>query len=147
MEGFVIFQMGPNFPEDQILVNALTVDSADNNWDAPYKTTATSWLKRPSDNKAPIVEAGDDQAFLLNASVNLEAQISDDGLPDNVLINTWSVLSGPGEVTFSDSASPVTTATFSEEGIYRLNLRVSDGELSTSDELIVGVATPSCPVE
>jgi hypothetical protein len=74
-------------------------------------------------------------------SVLLDGAVLDDGSPDppGALTVTWSVVSGPGVVTFSDASSVDTTATFSATGTYILRLTVDDSELSASDQLSVTV--------
>jgi parallel beta-helix repeat protein len=74
-------------------------------------------------------------------SVLLDGAVLDDGSPDppGALTVTWSVVSGPGVVTFSDASSVDTTATFSATGTYILRLTVDDSELSASDQLSITV--------
>ena len=48
-------------------------------------------------------------------------------------------VTGPDTVTFEKTSSPVTTATFSKGGGYTLRLTVSDGDLSSSDDIAVNV--------
>ena len=54
----------------------------------------------------------------------------------------WSKVSGPGNVTFSNPSNPLTTATFSQSGFYRLRLFASDSFLSGSSDLFVTVDAP-----
>jgi RHS repeat-associated protein len=74
-----------------------------------------------------------------NAEVALSGTASDDGHPTGTLTTTWSVVSGPGSVTFGDSHALSTTATFIEEGTYVLALTASDGELTTSDQVTITI--------
>ncbi|WP_041584612.1 Ig-like domain-containing protein [Syntrophus aciditrophicus] len=92
-------------------------------------------------NSAPIVNAGIDQTIILSASAYLNGSATDDGLPNPpaMLTYTWSKVTGPGTVTFENTSSPVTTATFSKGGGYTLRLTVSDGDLSSSDDIAVNV--------
>src|SRR5205823_14824705 len=66
-------------------------------------------------NKPPVVNAGPDQTITLPSAATLSGSATDDGLPNPpaALTYTWSTVSGPGAVTFSDPAAPATTATFS----------------------------------
>lgn len=85
------------------------------------------------------------------AHSSLSGQTSDDGLPANSQLSTsWTVVSGPGPVSFSaPSASfdntaginrPVsTTAQFSAPGSYVLALSASDSQLSRSANVTVTV--------
>ena len=87
-------------------------------------------------NQAPAVSAGPDRAVNLPAnSVSLAGTISDDGLPLAAPVTAaWSVISGPGSVTFANASAPATTATFSTLGTYVLRLTGSDTALSASDD-------------
>lgn len=93
-------------------------------------------------NQPPIVNAGTDQPITLPGVANLTGAVSDDGLPNPpgaIQSVLWSKQSGPGTVTFGDAASIVTTATFSQKGVYELKLEASDGASTGSDTLIVTV--------
>lgn len=93
------------------------------------------------ENQPPVVNAGPDVTITLpTTSVTLQGTASDDGLPTNTLTTTWSKVSGPGTVTFGNSASLTSTATFSTIGTYVLALTASDGVLSAYDGLTVNVA-------
>lgn len=95
------------------------------------------------DNRAPVVNAGPDGCGELPASppvtvsVTLTGSATDN--PGQTLTYRWSLVSGPASasVSFANPASPMTTATFSIGGIYRLRLTVSDGSLSASDDVEV----------
>jgi uncharacterized protein len=54
---------------------------------------------------------------------------------------TWSMISGPGNVTFADARSSITTAAFSEPGSYVLKLTADDGKTTASSTLNVEVET------
>ncbi len=93
-------------------------------------------------NQAPTVDAGVDQQITLPTdTVNLSGTTNDDGLPSGTLTTTWSVLSGSGTVVFGDSASLATTAQFSTDGDYVLQITADDSEFSSSDQLNVSVRT------
>ncbi len=92
-------------------------------------------------NVAPVVDAGPDRAVAASASVALDGSVSDDGLPiGSTVVTTWSVLSGPGAVTFADPASPTTSVAFATAGTYVLRLNAADGMLSASDEVTITVS-------
>jgi RHS repeat-associated protein len=94
-------------------------------------------------NSAPQVNAGPDLSVTLPARAALSGTVTDDGLPaGGALTSQWSVVSGPGAVTFADAASPATTAAFGAEGTYVLRLTASDSELSASDDVTVTVVSP-----
>jgi hypothetical protein len=95
-------------------------------------------------NQPPMVNAGPDQTIILPAGVTLTGTISDDGLPAGSPVSqTWSQVSGPGTVNFSNPAAANTTATFSMTGSYVLRLTASDGELLASDDVTVTVSDGS----
>ncbi|MHC4645228.1 MAG: LamG domain-containing protein, partial [Planctomycetota bacterium] len=97
----------------------------------------------PVANRAPLVNAGRDQTIRVSPastgpySVRLSGAVDDDGLPADSLKISWSKLSGPGSVSFSDSANPNTAAQFSACGAYQLRLGADDGRLAGQDEVIV----------
>ena len=104
-------------------------------------------LPVPVVNLAPVVIAGLDQVITLPGSANLTGVAIDDGQPNppGVLTTTWSPVSGPGTVSFSNVSALNSTATFSESGAYVLRLTVSDGALAVSDDVAVTV-NPAPPL-
>ena len=91
-------------------------------------------------NGAPIVNAGPDRS-ITTASANLAGQMVDDGYPvAGALTASWSAVSGPAGVVFTDPASASTTATFAQAGTYVLRLSASDSALTGFDDLTVVVA-------
>src|SRR3989442_8217930 len=101
----------------------------------------------PAVNLAPVVNAGADQVITLPSSANLTGTAIDDGQPNppGVLTTTWSQVSGPGTVSFSNARALNSTATFSASGAYVLRLTASDGALAVSDDVAVTV-NPAPPV-
>jgi fibronectin type 3 domain-containing protein len=90
-------------------------------------------------NKAPVVNAGPDQTITLPAKATLTAAATDDGLPSGVLTYRWSVVSGTGVTLSSQTASSI-QASFTAAGTYTFRVTVSDGQLSSSDDVIVTAA-------
>ena len=88
-------------------------------------------------NQAPGVYAGPDQRIFELDSAMLSGIAGDDDLPDGNLTLTWSVLDGPGSVTFGDPNAAETTVSFSAFGSYTLLLTADDGELSANDEVVI----------
>ncbi len=105
-------------------------------------------LPPPPVNLAPVVNAGLDQVITLPSSANLTGVAIDDGQPNppGVLTTTWSPVSGPGTVSFSNASALNSTATFSASGAYVLRLTVSDGALAASDDVAVTVNPAPPPV-
>src|SRR5437879_12632779 len=95
----------------------------------------------PGVNLAPVVIAGLDQVITLPGSANLTGAAIDDGQPNppGGRTRTWSQVSGPGTVSFSNASALDSTATFSASGAYVLRLTVSDGALAASDDVAVTV--------
>lgn len=96
-----------------------------------------------TNNDPPSVDVGSDLDVTMPNAVTLCPTwcADDDGNPNppGALTYSWSKASGPGTVTFADPTSMTTTATFSVDGTYVLELTVSDGALSSSDALTVFV--------
>ncbi len=92
-------------------------------------------------NQAPYVDAGPDQIITLPANAALDGTVTDDSLPNppGAVTTTWTKVSGPGTVMFASVNAVDTTATFSEPGIYFLQLLANDGELSTSKMVTITV--------
>ncbi|HKQ39637.1 MAG TPA: LamG-like jellyroll fold domain-containing protein [Verrucomicrobiae bacterium] len=100
--------------------------------------------KCPNDlNQGPVVNAGADVFLRDTAQVaNLNGVVTDDGLPPGYGVNSlWSVVDGPGIVSFANPATPLTTATFNAPGIYVLRLSADDGLISSSDLVEVRVGS------
>jgi hypothetical protein len=98
----------------------------------------------PGTNGPPTVDAGPDQTVTLPNVATMAGSATDDGLPSGTLTTAWSQVSGPGTASFTDPSSPTTTVSFSDAGVYVLELTADDGALQRSDQLTVTVnAAPS----
>jgi len=97
-------------------------------------------------NAPPSVSAGADKsAFLIGGSVDvtLTGETTDDGLPDeSALIRKWSAVSGPAPVSFYNTATVTTVASFTAAGTYVLELAATDGDLSAGDAVTVTISLP-----
>ncbi|MEZ4621627.1 MAG: hypothetical protein R2867_39845 [Caldilineaceae bacterium] len=72
----------------------------------------------------------------------LNGTATDSGLPTPAnLVTTWSVVSGPGTVSFGDAQALQTSATFSDSGTYTLRLTADDNALTATDDLVIAVGT------
>ncbi len=93
-------------------------------------------------NQPPNVGAGQDLAVTLPAAASLDGTVTDDGLPSppGAMTTTWSLVSGPGTVTFADPNAVDTTASFSGTGTYVLRLTADDGGGVASDDVTVTVS-------
>jgi PKD repeat protein len=93
-------------------------------------------------NQPPVVDAGPDRD-ISSSTVILTGVATDDNLPvGRHLVFFWKKVSGPGEVIFTDPTALNTTVTFSEPGVYRLELTADDSELTDSDEITIEFEAP-----
>ena len=85
------------------------------------------------------------QAFGVPVGVKLilDASVFHDGLPGATATSLWSLVSGPGAVTFGDATQASTTATFATTGVHVLRLTADDGAQSSSLDLSVTVGASS----
>jgi RHS repeat-associated protein len=90
-------------------------------------------------NQAPVVSAGNPVTVVFPSPGALNGSVSDDGLPSNAVSVSWTMVSGPGTVTFDNAAQAVTGAVFSAPGSYVLRLTASDGALSSNATVNVTV--------
>jgi len=123
---------GTVLPGGVTVVTVTATDEAGNSTDWPVDVTV---------NTRPSVEAGPDQTVSWPArTVALDGTVTDDGFPQGTPLSiAWTVVSGPGTVTFSNPGTAESTATFSMPGTYVIRLTAGDGELSAFDELTVQV--------
>ncbi|MCI0493342.1 MAG: DNRLRE domain-containing protein, partial [Planctomycetes bacterium] len=93
----------------------------------------------------PRVYAGPDQILQLPNAATLNGMITVDPTIPATVTTRWTVVSGPGTVTFSNSSSPSATSVFSTAGTYVLRLTASDGETEVADEvsIVVQAVAPS----
>ncbi len=97
-------------------------------------------------NQPPTVNAGADQSVTHPNTAALNGSVTDDGLPKgSMLLVTWSKLSGPGSVTFSNLNAASTRARFGAPGTYVLRLTASDTEAAAHDEVTVTVSGENQP--
>jgi hypothetical protein len=87
-------------------------------------------------NRAPVANAGPDQTITLPAGATLSAASSFD--PDgNRLFFTWSKVSGPSASMSTPNATTTSVAFTGNSGTYVFQVRVSDGSLSSVDQVTV----------
>jgi hypothetical protein len=100
----------------------------------------------PAPNQRPVVNSGADQTIQLTAIATLDGTVTDDGKPTPASLSThWTVLSGPGTVTFGNAAAIDTTAQFSAAGTYVLQLAADDGQLQGTDTITIVVQSATAP--
>lgn len=103
----------------------------------------------PGGNQAPTVNAGPDQVINLPAIASLDGTVNNDGLTNlpSEAATAWSKVSGPGSVTFGNTAAIGTTASFSAPGTYVLRLTAHDAQLSASDTVTVNALQTSTALQ
>jgi RHS repeat-associated protein len=104
-----------------------------------HGATNGSPVWRFSPNAPPTVDAGPDQTVLLVDPAALAAGVQDDGLPSGPPFVEWAQVSGPGTMTFTSPYGALTSARFSEPGVFVLRVTADDGAATASDELTVTV--------
>ncbi|MCD8483698.1 MAG: Ig-like domain-containing protein [Verrucomicrobia bacterium] len=91
---------------------------------------------------APAIQLSSQMDPVAGESFALDALI-DSALPSDQLLVEWSVIYGPGTVTFDDATADNTQVVMSQAGEYRLRLTVHDGQQSSSRDLILQIAPGS----
>lgn len=94
-------------------------------------------------NSAPSVDAGPDRTVAFGSPASLDGTVTDDDqlpAPPSLTL-AWTKESGPGSVSFGSPGAADTTAAFSSPGAYYLRLTASDGDVSSSDLVRVGVTS------
>ena len=114
------------------LTEGVTLKARGFHADLAQSAVASATYTIPS---TPDASAGDQQIVTGTTSTTLEGYVPGAG-PFTV---TWSKLSGPGSVTFGDASQTNTTASFSQNGIYQLQIIACDGSLCSTDTVIVAV--------
>lgn len=87
-------------------------------------------------NQAPVVNAGVNKS-VFGQWVVLSGTATDDGYPNGSLSYKWSEISGPGTAVIVAPYSTKTGINVTAPGVYTFRLTVSDGILSSSDDVVV----------
>ena len=142
-ETLLLFAAGYDQDGDDAPIDITTVAI----WDTPLSASEILTLGLAGDsvfvaNVAPTVDAGAGHSVELDeastAVVNLVGAIIDDS---NDLTVTWTKVAGPGEVVIDPVDDPNTTVTLTTPGQYTLELSVSDGEFTATDQVAIGAWT------
>jgi len=112
----------------------------------PATVTITVNAATPPVNQAPTVTIVPVPAVTLPASATLSATVTDDGKIQATPALAWSKISGPGTVTFGSANSSNTTASFSIDGSYVVQLSAYDGELTKTETVTITVNAAAAPV-
>lgn len=113
--------------------------------DGEFSTGVLEWRVYDSGKSPefpPVVTAGVDRVVVLGGKTYLNGALKTLGTGAASTAATWSKASGPGTVAFADARAATTTATFSAEGDYVLELTAGKGPLSASSTLAVKVVPP-----
>jgi hypothetical protein len=106
---------------------------------------ALSWAANM--NQAPRADAGPDRSAILAGPTNvtLLGSAVDDGLPvpPGAPSYQWMQTDGPLTAVIGDPTAQQPTVTFAEVGQYVFRLTVSDGSLSSSDDVVVYISNPN----
>ena len=126
----------------------LFTNAANGGWNINWwEIMTTASTTTPGTNQAPVANAGADQTITLPAS---SASLAGNGTDADGSISTytWTMVSGPAAVSFSNAASANTTVSGLVQGSYTLKLTVKDNAGATaSDEIVltVSAATTTTP--
>ncbi len=132
------------FSQAGVYVLRFTVDDSQ----LTSSSDITVQVLSPEMNQAPYVNAGLDKVVGLTDSPTLCGTVTNDALPRHATITVqWSVVSGPGEVSFVEPANTRSKATFDTLGTYVLRLTASDSLLSAFDEVAITVYPYNHPPE
>jgi autotransporter-associated beta strand protein len=95
------------------------------------------------ENTGPWVDAGADVETTTGTAAALDGDVSDDGRPGpSAPTLEWSMASGPGAVSFSQSNAADTTVTCTTPGVHVLRLTADDGAVRTFDDLTLTAELP-----
>ncbi len=97
----------------------------------------------PPPNQAPVLSCPAALESVVGQQVALACTSSDDGLPAGSSMTTqWRVLSVPENVVLAGAQTLGIAFTPSKQGAYQLRLTQSDGELSSTADVVVNVRPP-----
>ncbi|MEP6662196.1 MAG: Calx-beta domain-containing protein [Verrucomicrobiota bacterium] len=99
----------------------------------------------PRTNFGPVVFAGPDTTLQLTAPMELAGVVTDDGKPNPPgLVNyTWSSVSSPAPVVFTNTSILTNTVQFSQPGEYVFRLVGDDGQVKVFDDVTNTVIEPT----
>jgi len=99
----------------------------------------------PPKNYGAVVDVGTNVTVQFNLPFELAGVVTDDGKPNppGAVSNTWSLVSGPAEVTIPNARSLTNTILFPQSGEYVLRLVSDDGQVKVFDEIVVTAIEPT----
>jgi hypothetical protein len=96
---------------------------------------STGPLEGPRSAGAPSVSAGADMSAIAGVPVSLRGTLTYTNPAP--ITNTWSLYSGPGNVTFSDAHRTNSTVAFDTPGVYTLMLKAYNGIQTPAYDAVV----------
>ena len=101
----------------------------------------------PPLNQPPTVTAGPDLLVMAVLRAALDGRAVDDGLPNppGSVTTLWSMVIGPGTVSFANATAAATIADFTAPGTYTLRLTAGDGALSSFDDVTIRIVATNTP--
>ena len=100
-----------------------------------------SGLANESAVSAPVVSAGPAPAAMISTAASLAGSVDVGSGPAATAL--WTKTSGPGTAVFGNAASPATTVTFNQAGLYQLRLTATSTSGQVYQNLEVLVAAPA----
>ena len=100
----------------------------------------------PPNNPPTITNATATPAVAtIGDTITLNATIADDGLPNPPATTTtlWTQRTGPTPATITNPTNPQTTATFTDPGIYELDITANDTEQTTTTTITITIVDES----
>lgn len=134
-----------NNAEVEAVETAVVSLAASGNAVAGSQTSATAFIGDAQSNNPPFIAIVSPNtstpALPTGVGLSIHALVVDDG----EVTSLWSMVSGPGAVTFSAPSIADTDVNFSANGSYVLRLTVSDGTQNTTRDLTVMVGAKISP--
>ena len=99
----------------------------------------------PPGNYGAAVDAGTNLTLQINLPLTLAGVVSDDGKPNppGALSNLWSLVSGPGPVTFTNATSLTNSVGLPLSGDYVFRLVGDDGQVKVFEDITVTGVDPT----
>ncbi|KKQ47170.1 MAG: RTX family of calcium-binding protein, partial [Candidatus Yanofskybacteria bacterium GW2011_GWC2_37_9] len=132
-----IFSFSPSYTQAGSYLVTFSVSDGKGGTDSEIVTVTVA-----NTNRAPMANAGNNQTVTLPEGTTLSGISSSD--PDgNTLTYAWTKVSGPASTIANPSAAS-TSVSFTTQGAYIFRLTVSDGILTSTDNVTIAVVpTPS----
>jgi beta-galactosidase len=97
-------------------------------------------------NYAPSVGAGTNQTIIWPGPASLSGIVAYNGNTPGSVTTTWAETTGPNGVSFGNSNSISTTASFPAPGTYQLQLAAGNGQATTVSSIIISAIIPALSI-